>query len=120
MVTLFTQACSKKYETVSPPLNAEGENPIFLAVSKKSLTQQHRQFHLYEIVDQETFLKNPGNISTELSIKVDFKFVFDNFTTSCVKGANFNSEVIILPKACGFVCKTDFTPVVLQNWFIVL
>lgn len=93
MVALFTQACSKKYDEVSPPLHREGENPLFLAVTKKTSPRQHRHFHLYEIVDQKTFLENPSKINDAFN---DNDFMMSTFCHIDVSYIKENGEYVDL------------------------
>ena len=60
MVSLFLQTSSTQYDQVTPPLNEEGENPIFLALTKKTLPWQ---YHFYELFDAKAVVSSLCKIS---------------------------------------------------------
>ena len=60
MVSLFLQTSSTQYDQVTPPLNEEGENPIFLALTKKTLPWQ---YHFYELFDAKAVVRSLCKIS---------------------------------------------------------
>ena len=81
MVRLFLQTCSKQYDQVTPPLNGEGENPIFLALTKKTSPWQ---YHFYEIFDAETVVSSLCKISDV--------FFDDHFMLSAFKQVDLSNQ----------------------------